>query len=109
MTASLFEKSEPSHGTGGLREPSRIPIVPLGISLSAFFVVSYLVCILLGIVGGWDWGLHQPWLQFLPGFTWLTLPSFFLGLVESIAYGWYTALLFGGLYNFALSRFGSSR
>jgi hypothetical protein len=47
--------------------------------------------------------LHQPWLQFLPGFTWLTWPSFFLGLAESIAYGWYAALLIGGLYNVALA------
>jgi hypothetical protein len=88
------------------REPARIPLIPLGISLSAFLAISYLLCILLGLFGGWDWGLHQPWLQFLPGFTWLTWPSFFLGLAESIAYGWYAALLFGGLYNVALGRFG---
>ena len=91
------------------RAPARIPLVPLGVSLSAFLAISYLGCILLGLFGGWDWGLHQPWLQVLPGFTWLTWPSFFLGLVESIAYGWYTALLFGGLYNFALARFGTAR
>ena len=52
---------------------------------------------------------RNAWLQFLPGFTWLTWPSFFLGLVESIAYGWYVALLFGGLYNVAAARFGGSR
>ncbi len=91
------------------REPARIPLIPLGIGLSAFLAISYLLCILLGLFGGWDWGLHQPWLQFLPGFTWLTWPSFFLGLAESIAYGWYAALLFGGLYNVALARFGPSR
>jgi hypothetical protein len=91
------------------REPARIPLIPLGISLSAFLAISYLLCILLGMFGGWDWGLHQPWLQFLPGFTWLTWPSFFLGLAESIAYGWYVALLFGGLYNAALVRFSSLR
>jgi hypothetical protein len=92
----------------GLLGPSRIPLLPLGIALSAFLAISYMLCILLGIVS-WDWGLHQPWLQFLPGFTWLTWPSFFLGLAESIAFGWYTALVFGGLYNFALARFGSTR
>jgi hypothetical protein len=88
--------------------PARIPLVPLGIALSAFFAISYTLCILLGLVT-WDWGLHQPWLQFFPGFTWLTWPSFFLGLAESIAYGWYTALVFGGLYNLALARFGPAR
>ncbi len=92
-----------------LRGPARIPLIPLGLSLSASLAISYLLCILLGLFGGWDWGLHQPWLQFLPGFTWLTWPSFLLGLAESIAYGWYAALLFGGLYNLALARFGPSR
>lgn len=95
---------------GGIEVPAggaRIPLVPFGISLSTFLAISYLLCILLGLFG--DWGLHQPWLQFLPGFTWLTWPSFFLGLAESIAFGWYTALVFGGLYNFALARFGSTR
>src|SRR5499426_638042 len=102
MTGTTFsEASRPA--TRG-----RIPLIPLGVSLSAFFAISYVLCILLGVIGGWDWGLHQPWLQFLPGFTWLTWPSFFLGLVESIAYGWYVALLFGWLYNAALARFGSA-
>ena len=92
-----------------LRGPARVPLVPLGLSLSGFLAISYLLCILLALFGGWDWGLHQPWLQFLPGFTWLTWPSFFLGLAESLVYGWYAALLFGGLYNAALARFGPRR
>lgn len=108
-TTSSGMTGQPADAVPGLHRPPRIPLIALGISLSAFLVVSYLGCILLGIFGGWDWGLHQPWLQFLPGFTWLTWPSFFLGLAESIAYGWYVALLFGGIYNFALTRFGSFR
>ena len=87
----------------GLLGPSRIPLLPLGIALSAFLAISYMLCILLGIVS-WDWGLHQPWLQFLPGFSWLTWPSFFLGLVESFAYGWYVALIFVPLFNFFAAR-----
>lgn len=77
---------------------SRLPLVPLGASVSAFLMVSYVLCILLGLVwsGG---GLHQPWLQFLPGFTWLTWQSFLLGLVETLAYGWYFALVFVPLFN----------
>ena len=76
----------------------RIPLVPLGLALSLFLVISYLLCLLLGLV--WpDGGLHRPWLQFLPGFTWLTWPSFLLGLAESYAYGWYVALVFAPLFN----------
>src|SRR5215813_669413 len=96
VTMSATTTSEPARAAA---RGGRIPLIPLAVSLSAFFAISYVFCILLGTIGGWDWGLHQPWLQFLPGFTWLTWPSFFLGLVESIAYGWYVALLFGGLYN----------
>jgi len=43
--------------------------------------------------------MYQTWLRLLPGFTWLTWPSFLLGLIESFAYGWYIALIFGPLFN----------
>ena len=110
MSATVSDGAGPTADNArSLRGPARIPLIPFGISLSAFLAISYVVCILLGLIGGWDWGLHQPWLQFLPGFTWLTWPTFCLGLAESVAYGWYAALLFGGLYNFALERFGPSR
>jgi hypothetical protein len=81
----------------------RLPLVPLGLSLSVFLVISYVLCVVLGLIW-WDAGLHRPWLQFLPGFTWLTWPSFLLGLVEVIAYGWYTALVFAPLFNFFVAR-----
>lgn len=83
----------------------RLAVVPLGLSISLLFVISYVLCIALGLIW-WDGGLHQPWLQFLPGFTWLSWGSFFLGLIESFLYGWYIALIFAPLYNFFSARFG---
>lgn len=80
-----------------------ISIVNLGWALSGFLVVSYILCILLGFLVP-DGGLHKPWTQFLPGFVWLTLPGFLIGLVEVIVYGWYVAIVFGLLYNFVLRR-----
>jgi ABC-type transport system involved in cytochrome c biogenesis permease subunit len=71
----------------------RLALIPMGLSLSLLVAISYVLCIALGLVR-WDAGLHQPWLQFLPGFTWLSWGSFFLGLVESFACGWYVALVF---------------
>lgn len=79
-------------------------IVPVGISIGLLFVISYLLCVALGLVW-WDGGLHQPWLQFLPGFSWLTPGAFLLGLIESFAYGWYIALVFVPLFNFFSARF----
>jgi hypothetical protein len=49
--------------------------------------------------------MYQSWLRLLPGFTWLTWPSFLLGVVESFVYGWYVALIFGPLFNFFAARF----
>jgi hypothetical protein len=92
-----------TQASGEIRPISRIPLSALGNSLSALLMISYVLCILLGLVwrGG---GLHQPWLQFLPGFTWLTWQSFLLGLVETFAYGWYAALVFVPIFNFFAAR-----
>ena len=80
----------------------QIPITALGLSLSAFFAITYLLCIASGLIVP-DWGLHQPWLQFFPGFEWLTIRGFLIGLVEAVVYGWYVAVVFGALFNFFAS------
>lgn len=83
---------------------ARIPILALGASLGTFFAITFVLCVLFDL---WFPGqaMYQTWLRLLPGFTWLTWPSFFLGLIESFAYGWYIALVFGPLYNFLAGRF----
>jgi hypothetical protein len=48
--------------------------------------------------------MHSALSIFLPGFKLLTWPDFFLGLVESIGWGWYVALVFGPLYNYFAAR-----
>ena len=82
----------------------RLRIVPVGMSVGLLFVISYVLCVALGLIW-WEGGLHQPWLQFLPGFSWLSPGTFLLGLVESFAYGWYVALVFVPLFNFFSARF----
>lgn len=82
----------------------RLRLVPIGMSVGLLFTISYVLCIALGLIW-WDGGLHQPWLQFLPGFTWLSPGTFLLGLIESFAYGWYVALVFVPLFNFFNARF----
>jgi hypothetical protein len=94
---------ESARGAARAPKVTEIPIVALGWSLSLFLVLSFVLCVLLGFVVP-DFGLHQPWLQFLPGFIWLTWPSFFLGLIESFAYGWYVAPIFGPLFNLFAGR-----
>ena len=76
-----------------------IPVLALGMALSSFLAISYVICVLGYLLLP---GLpvdHAALAIFLPGFTLLTWSSFFLGLVESFAWGWYVALVFGPLYN----------
>lgn len=86
--------------SGRLHDRLAIPVLPLGASVSAFFAISYVACILFYILFPGLVINHAVLSLFLPGFKLLDWPSFFLGLVESIGYGWYVALIFGPLFNF---------
>lgn len=85
----------------------RIPVMALGLSLGLFLAVTFMLC------AGFDLlfpgqAMYQSWVRLLPGFIWLSWQSFFLGLVESFAYGWYVALVFAPLYNFFAARSGQA-
>ena len=82
---------------------TRLAIVPLGMSLASFLVITYVLCVLFGIVVS-ERGIHQLFAQLVPGFTWITWPSFFLGLLWSFVFGWYFAVLFAPLFNFFAAR-----
>lgn len=79
------------------RDP-QIPVYALGMSLGLFLALTFLLCVLFDLVFP-SLAMNQVWAPLLPGFEWISWPSFFLGLVESFAYGWYVALVFGPLYN----------
>jgi hypothetical protein len=94
-----------SHAPASAKHTLPIPLLPLGLSLSLFFAISFLGCILLGLIVP-DGGMHRPWLQFFPGFEWLTPWSVVTGLIWTQLYGWWTALVFGSLFNFFATRRG---
>ncbi len=87
----------------GVPRPSRatrtIPVLALAMSLSLFLAITYVLCVGFDLIFPAQ-AMHANWERLLPGFTWLTWPGFVLGLIESYAYGWYVALIFGPLYNF---------
>lgn len=68
-------------------------------SLSIFTAVSYLLCVLYGLVTPASIHMAQFLEIVLPGFRWLTLPGFFVGLVESFLWGAYVGLVFVPIYN----------
>jgi hypothetical protein len=93
--------SRTSFGAGSARA---VPVRAFGLSLSVFFAFSFVVCVLGYLVFPGLPVNHAVLTIFLPGFTLLSWPSFFLGLAESFALGWYIALVFGPLYNFFVRR-----
>jgi len=82
---------------------SRISIMPLGLTLSFFLVITYVLCVIYGLLG-FQQGMHQLLFQIIPGFTWITWPSFFIGLFWTFVWGWYIALVFAPLFNFFTAR-----
>ena len=81
-----------------------IPIVTLGLSLSLFLVISYVICIAGYLLFPGFTVQHAALSIFLPGFELLSWRSFCLGMAESFIWGWYIALVFGALYNFISRR-----
>ena len=96
---------QPAMATTSLHraQPALIPVFALGMSLGLFIAFSFAACVVYDLLFPGH-AMYESWLRLLPGFTWLSWPSFLLGLLESFAYGWYVALVFGPLYNFFASR-----
>lgn len=75
----------------------------VGLTTGSFLVISYVLCVAYDLT--FDQRMYEAWLKLLPGFTWLTWPSFLLGLVETFLYGIYIGLVFAPIYNFFTDRF----
>ncbi|MBB3140289.1 hypothetical protein [Halomonas organivorans] len=54
----------------------RIPVIALGMSLGLFLAVTFILCVGFGLLFP-DRAMYESWLRLLPGFTWLSWPSFF--------------------------------
>ena len=81
-----------------------ISLVALGHATSLFLAITFVLCVGFDLLFPAQ-AMSQAWQKLLPGFHWLSLGSFFLGLLESYAYGWYVALIWAPLYNvFALRK-----
>lgn len=81
----------------------RLSIAVVGQAMSYFLTISFLFCVLLTVVTPYS---ELMWYNILPGVAPLTAASVLLGVVETLIYGWYFALVFVPLYNWAASRRG---
>jgi len=73
-------------------------------ALGSWAAVSFVVCVLWGAVTPGALHMHGFLESVLPGFQWITVGSFVLGLAESFLLGAYSGLLFVPLHNFFWKR-----
>jgi hypothetical protein len=76
-------------------------------ALSLWTAVTFVVCVIYGLVTPEALGMQQFLEMALPAFKWLTWWGFLLGLVESFLYGAYAGLVFCPIYNFLHRRWGA--
>ena len=78
-------------------------------SLGIFTALSFVLCVIYGLIVPQSLHMYQFLEAVLPAFKWLTAWGFFLGLLESFLYGVYVGLVFVPIYNFLARRWvGSS-
>ena len=76
-------------------------------SLGLFLLISYILCVLYGLVVPQRLHGMSAFLEAtLPAFKWLTLWGFILGLAESFLYGVYIGIVFVPIYNFINRKLG---
>jgi hypothetical protein len=76
-------------------------------SLSLWTAITFVVCVVYGLVTPQSLGMQQFLEMMLPAFKWLTWWGFLLGLVESFLYGAYAGLVFCPIYNLLDRRWGA--
>ena len=76
-------------------------------SLGIFAAISFILCVVYGLIV--PQSLHMPQVleAVLPAFKWLTFWGFFLGLAESFLYGAYAGLVFVPVHNALARRWGA--
>ena len=77
-------------------------------ALATTTAISFVVCVAYGIATPETLHMHALLEQVLPGFKWLTLQGFVIGLIESFLYGVYAGLVYVPVYNFFARRFQPS-
>lgn len=80
-----------------------LSLVAVGQATSLLLAISFALCVAFDLVFP-SHAMYESWQTLLPGFTWLSWKSFFLGLLESYGYGWYFALIWVPIYNVFATR-----
>lgn len=82
---------------------NRISLLAMGHATSLFLAITFTVCVAFDLIF-LEHAMYRAWQDLLPGFEWISLGSFFLGLVETYGYGWYFALILVPIYNVIVAK-----
>ena len=80
-------------------------VVSLSLGVSA--AVSFVVCVIWGLLLPESWHMHGFLELVLPGFKWLSAGSFVVGLVGSFLFGVYAGVVYVPIKNFFTTLFDS--
>ena len=80
-----------------------VSLFAVGHATSLFLAISFTLCVVFDLLFP-DYAMYSSWQALVPGFVWLSWKSFFIGLIETWAYGWYFALIWVPIYNFVALR-----
>ena len=84
-------------------------ILVWGTTFSLFLMISLLACIAYGLALPSGFEMHRAWSPWLPGFEWLTLGGVLMGLLWSVVYGFWAAIILVPLRRLAGNWFGEKR
>ncbi len=77
---------------------NKISLVNIGNATSLFLAITFIFCVVFDLLVP-EHAMYRAWQDLLPGFEWISWKSFFIGLIETYAYGWYFAVIWVPLYN----------
>ena len=94
------------HSTQGsvVREDVMLNVKVWALALGSFLAVSFVLCVLGGLIAPDLPITHRTLEAVLPGFVWISPGAFILGLVEMFLFGVYAGIVFVGLHNFFARR-----
>jgi hypothetical protein len=78
-------------------------------ALNLWTAITFVVCVIYGLVTPQSRGMQQFLEMTLPAFKWLTWWGILLGLVESFLYGAYAGLVLCPIYNVRHRRWGRTQ
>jgi hypothetical protein len=92
----LNNKMSPKEGEGTM---NNLRFKPVAFALVIFSLITYILCILFDLILP-QWAMYKLWEVLLPGFSWISWGSFFIGAVGVIIYALYISAVFVPIYNY---------